>query len=247
MDNQLLFYEQATAVSSERHRNWSVERAGYAFSRNTNSVPLTTVEFARASRVYPVVFAGVEGGKLPVAVLGLKDRENLFIANDGDWEATYIPAFVRRYPFVFATQDEGKTFTVCIDEGFAGCNEEQRGERLFDDEGERTPYLEQVLAFLQEYQLQFQRTQAFCAKLVELDLLEPMQANIALKGGEQLALTGFEVVSRERLKALDADTLKGLLESDGLELLYMHLASLEGFAGMIDRMPGAPENSAEAR
>jgi len=247
LSNQLLFYEQATAVSSERHRNWSVERAGYAFSRNTNSVPLTTVEFARAARVYPVVFAGAGGGKLPVAILGLKDRENLFIADDGDWTAAYIPAFVRRYPFVFATRDEGKTFTVCIDEGFAGCNQEQRGERLFDEHGERTPYLEQVLAFLQEYQLQFQRTQAFCAKLVELGLLEPMQANIALKSGTQLALTGFEVVSRERLKALSADTLKELLANDELELLFTHLASLEGFAAMIDRMSNEKGEQPEAQ
>jgi len=232
-----LFYGQVNAVSSERHRKWSVERAGYAFSRNTNSVPLTTVEFGHASRVYPVVFAGAEGGKLPVAILGLKDRENLFITDSGDWEATYIPAFVRRYPFVYATQDEGKTFTVCLDEGFSGCNEDRRGERLFDDEGERTPYLEQMLAFLQEYQLQFQRTQEFCARLVELDLLEPMQANIALQGGAKLALTGFEVVSRERLKALPAEVLKELMANDGMELLFMHLASLAGFAGMIDRVP----------
>ena len=155
MTNQLLFYGQVNAVSSERHRNWSVERAGYAFSRNTNSVPLTTVEFGHASRVYPVVFAGAEGGKLPVAILGLKDRENLFITDKGDWEAAYIPAFVRRYPFVFATQDEGKTFTVCLDEGFSGCNEEQRGERLFDDEGSVPPISNRCWPFCRSISFSF--------------------------------------------------------------------------------------------
>ncbi len=236
MSSQLLFYEQATPVSSERHRDWCVERAGYAFSRATNSVPLTTVEFRRAAREYPIVLATTGDGRIPVAILGLEDRQNLFITDDGGWNARYIPAFVRRYPFVFATADEGKTFTVCIDEGFAGCNQEGRGEALFDEQGNRTAYLGQVLAFLQEYQLQFQRTREFSDRLAELELLEPMQANVALAGGRQLALTGFEVVSRARLKSLAADQLKGLLESDALELIYAHLHSMDNFAAMVDRL-----------
>ncbi len=244
MTNQLLFYEQAVPVSAEKHRNWCVERAGYAFSRSTNSVPLTTVEFAAAAAVYPVVFAAVEGGHIPVAILGVKDRQNLFIGAGGDWTASYIPAFVRRYPFVFASSEDGQTFTVCIDEGFAGCNEEGRGQRLFDEDGARTPYLEQVLAFLQEYQQQFQATRGFCARLAELELLEPMQANVSLDSGEQLALTGFQVVSRERLKALEDHALRELFDSDGLELLYLHLHSMQNFAAMIERLGTVAEADA---
>ena len=54
-DRQLLFYEQATPVTTDRHGKWSVQLGqDYAFSRSTNSVPLTRVEFSRAQRYsYP--------------------------------------------------------------------------------------------------------------------------------------------------------------------------------------------------
>jgi hypothetical protein len=63
----------------------------------------------------------------------------------GGWQAKYIPAFVRRYPFVFSSRGVGKTFTLCIDEAFPGFNQSGRGERLFGDDGKPTPYVQNVL------------------------------------------------------------------------------------------------------
>lgn len=240
MANAVLFYDEATPVNEERHRDWSVETgADFAFARRTNSVPLMAVEFPSAAREYAIVFAGTDGGMtLPVAILGIEDKQNLYITGDGGWQAAYIPAFVRRYPFIFATSDEGKTFTLCIDEGFAGCNREGRGQKLFDDEGKRTEYLDGVLKFLQEYQLQHQRTRAFCRRLRELDLLEPMQANVALESGEKMSLTGFYVVNRDKLKAIPAEQAKDLLETGELELIFTHLHSLRNFGAMVERLAG---------
>jgi len=146
-ERQLLFYAQLALVNAERHHDWCVELGhDYAFARTTNSVPLTRVEFARAARDYPIVFAGQDQNVFPLAVLGLEDQQNLFIDAQGKWQADYLPAFVRRYPFVFSTLDEGQNFTLCIDEAFSGCNQEGRGERLFDDEQQKTQYLDNVLA-----------------------------------------------------------------------------------------------------
>ena len=81
MSRAALFYEQAAPVRAERHAGWSVDMtAGYAFSRRVNAVPLTTVEFLRASREYPIVLAGDDESLFPHVVLGFKDRENLYIA-----------------------------------------------------------------------------------------------------------------------------------------------------------------------
>jgi SapC len=151
----------------------------------------------------------------------------------------YIPAFVRRYPFVFFTRDEGKTFTLCIDENFAGFNQGGRGQRLFGNDGKPTPYVENVLKFLQQYKLEFQRTQTFCKKLKELNLLEPMQAQINLGSGLRMALRGFSVVDRSRLKTLSAEVLAKLARSDELELIYDHLVSMRNFATVRDRLIAA--------
>jgi hypothetical protein len=156
-------------------------------------------EFASATLEYAIVFAGTEA-VIPVAVLGVRTDENLYITQQGGWHAKYIPAFVRRYPFVFASRDEGKTFMLCIDEAFPGFNQGGRGERLFGEDGQADPYVENVLKFLQQYQLEFHRTQEFCKKLKDLNLLRPMQAQVDIGAGERLALGGFSVVDRARLK-----------------------------------------------
>ena len=241
MTKQLLIYERAVPVSKERHKEWAV-KAGtdYRFASEVNSIPLMAVEFPNAAAEYAIVFAGTADAVMPAVILGVRDKENLYLKGDGGWEARYVPAFVRRYPFVFSSSEDGKTFTLCIDESFTGCNQEGRGERLFDSEGEQSQYLGSILAFLKDYQAHFQRTQAFCKKVMDLDLLEPMRAQITLNTGEQMALEGFMAINRERLKQLTGEQLADLAKADELELFYLHLASMKNFRGMVDRVaPGS--------
>jgi hypothetical protein len=236
MATQLMIYETAVPVSPQRHGGWSVKTGkDYSFARHLNSIPLIAAEFARAAAEYPIVFAGAEDEVLPAVVLGARDRENLYLSSDGAWQAKYIPAFIRRYPFVFASTDDGTRFTLCIDEQFSGCNQDGRGERLFDADGEQTQYLGTVLEFLKHYQVQFQRSRAFCAKLKDLELLEPMRAQFKFPSGEEGSLGGFMAVSRERLKALSDEQLVELMRSDELELVYLHLQSMHNFSMMVER------------
>src|SRR5690606_25699494 len=130
---QLMIYERAVPVSSERHRDWSVETGvNYGFARELNSVPLLATEFGPAATEYAVVFAGDEQAVLPAAILGMRAGENSHVDSSGAWTGGYIPAFLRRYPFVFARSDDGTAFTLCLDEEFDGFNRDGRGERLFD-------------------------------------------------------------------------------------------------------------------
>jgi len=235
MPTQLLFYKQAIPVSKELHGSLSIDtRMDYSFASRVNSVPLTATEFPNAARDYVIVFAGQET-PMPAAILGVQQDENIFVSDDGRWEGRYIPAFVRRYPFVFSSNEENSNFTLCIDKEFSGFNEEDRGEKLFDEAGDKTVYLDKMLDFLSEYQVQFQRTQTFCEKLKEFDLLETMQAHISMPTGSQQSLTGFQVINRDRLKALDGDKLAELAKTDALELAYLHLQSLNNFSVMVQR------------
>jgi len=240
MPAKQLIYETAVPVSKTRHANWSVEAGNdYAFSRKVNSVPLMAVEFPAASAEYAVVFAGNEDAVMPAAILGMREQENLYLGPLGGWQAKYVPAFLRRYPFVFSSQDQGKTFMLCVDEGFPGFNQEGRGQKLFESDGKPSSYVDNVLKFLQSYQVDFQRTQAFCRKLQQLNLLEPMRAQITLDSGERMALTGFMVVNRARLKTLSGEKLAEMARSDELELLYAHLHSMRNFVAMRERFTAA--------
>jgi len=240
MAKQLLIYESAVPMSAARHGNMFVEpSADYGFSAGVNAVPLMAIEFIRAATEYAIVFTTAGEDVLPAAVLGVRSDQNLFLSADAQWKAKYIPAFIRRYPYVFSASDDAKTLTLCIDESHPGLNRDGRGERLFDEAGKPSNYTNQVLKFLQEYQAHFERTRAFGKRLKELGLLEPMQAQVTTPKGEKLTLNGFMAVSRAKLRALDGEALASLAKTDELELLYLHLYSMRNFSDVKDRLVGA--------
>ncbi len=236
MAKQLLIYEKAVPVTRNKHGEVSIKAGNdYGFAKNVNSVPLMASEFESSCAEYAIVFSGEGKDVMPVVLLGIRDQENLYIDENGGWNAKYIPAFVRRYPFVFSTGDKSN-FTLCLDEDFPGVNRRGIGERLFDAEGERTQYLQSVLGFLQAYQAQFEATRAFCKRLADLNLLEGMQAQFALRSGQRMTLGGFMTVSRDRLKALPGEALARLAASGDLDLIYAHLHSQRNFTPTAERI-----------
>ena len=232
MATQLLIYETAVPVSSARHGKCSIEPKNCEFSRRVNSVPIVAAEFPLAAAEYAIVFAGTPDELVPAVILGARENENLYLSEQGDWLAQYVPAFVRRYPFVFAAGNGPTTFTLCVDEAFPGLNHQGRGQALFTPDGKPTPYVESVLGFLREYVVQAERTKAFCKKLVDLKLLEPMQAQFTHGSGQKSSLRGFMAVDRGRLKRLTGEALEELVKTDELELLYLHLHSMRNFAAV---------------
>ena len=237
MAKQLMIYERAVPVSVEAHKGTSVKTDGtYKFTSGVNSVPILAAEFAPSAMEYTIIFAGEGDVVFPSVILGMKEGHNACLNADGTWDGRYVPAFFRRYPFVFAVSDDQKTFTLCIDEEYEGLNTDGKGERLFDEEGKRTQYLENVLAFSTEYQAQFTRTQRFAQRLVDLDLLEPASAQFNLAGGERTQLTGFKTINRDKLRNLPAETLAEMARTDELELCYLHLQSLNNLTPMTQRV-----------
>jgi hypothetical protein len=241
MTKQLMIYEQVVPISLSRHKELCVQSGiPYDFARELRAVPLVAEEIPFAAREYTVVFAVTdkEGSVSPFVILGVKDKQNLYVSSEGEWTAKYIPAFIRRYPFVFSTGDGGKTFTLCIDETWQGCNQEGRGERLFTDAGERTPFVDRLLKFNEEYQRSAQRTALFSKKLQELNLLDSKQAKLTLGTGEELTLTGFMVVDRAKLTELAPESLSELAKNGILDLIYAHLLSMGNLASVAERLAG---------
>jgi SapC len=241
MTKQLLIYESAVPMSATRHGKMSFEPvANYSFSAGINAVPLMAVEFIRAATEYAIVFADTREDVLPAVVLGLRPNENLFVSPDAKWQAKYIPAFIRRYPFVFSlVGNDQRMVTLCIDEAHPGLNSDGRGQRLFGDDGKPSAYTEQVLKFLKEYQLHYERTRVFGKHLKELGMLESMQAQVTTPKGEKLSLGGFMAVPRRKLRELKGEALEALAKTDELELLYLHLYSIRNFVDVKDRLIGS--------
>jgi len=239
MTKQLLFYELVTPISLSRHADWSVAPiTDFSFAAETNSVPVTIPEFLLASQEYPIVFTLDGEEAVPVAILGFDKDAGLFV-NEKGWDARYVPAFVRRYPFVFSTSEDGQTYTLCIDEACTAIDRKgDKGDRLFDG-AERTAYLSRMLDFVNAYQAEHQRTRAFGKLLASLGVLEPHEARVTRPGGGQSSLSGFHVVNREKLRELPAEKLAELVKTDAAELIYLHLQSVANFEKLVARLPPA--------
>jgi hypothetical protein len=239
MNTQPLFYKKVVPLNKDKHGKLYIEPIeSYAFAGNTNSLYIAAVEFGMAAREYPIVFGqDAEGTLFPVALLGLKNNQNLFVDDKGKWNANYIPAYARRYPFILASQsnDEDKQFAVCIDEGYPGFNTAKEGQALFNAKGEQTTVLKQAVDFLKDYQTHVRLTAEFCRNINELGLLEPMQANIELKSGSKMALGGFQCVNRQKLAGCKPGKLSDLVKSGQMELIYAHLLSLNNVATLLNK------------
>lgn len=212
-----------------------------AFARQSNAIPLSYTEFQPAMRDYPVVFATGDQGKtfVSVAVLGMAPAENLFVA-DGRWApGTYVPAYVRRYPFCMARVDNPApsqpSHLICVEKAFL---DDAKGESLFDATGAATSRWTEIERLLSEYEGDLARTREMCSVLADYGLLEPftMQATLpGEKGGNAMHLTGMHRVNDAKLENLNAAQLKNLLRKGILARIYMHILSLGNFSRLLER------------
>lgn len=235
--SDVVYYEKPVALDREKHRQLKVRATGsFAFAGKANSLYLAGVEFNEACKEFAIVFTRVGSGRtVPVAMLGLRGRENLFVDAQGKWDAGYIPAFVRRYPFVLAELPGRAELAVCVDEAFAGLNASE-GEALFDAQGSDTPFLHNALDFLQRYQAEYLRTEAFCQRLEQAGLLMEMNARADLVDGRSFTINGLLIVDEKKLLALPDATALSLFRSGESHLISMHLVSLSNLRKLVDRM-----------
>jgi hypothetical protein len=238
----LFIYQDAVALDRERHRQLKLKAQNNArFAATMHAVPLVAVEFTEAVREYPIVFArgaaeeGRTGELLCYALTGTHEGENLYLDAAGHWNASYVPAFIRRYPFVFA-QTGADQLTVCIDESYPGFDDGE-GEPLFDETGEPALLLRSALELLTDYQHQVQLTEAFLRKLDTADVLTGIEVRADFPDGRHALVQGLLVVDETKLKQLPQATAQEWFVSGKLGLIYAHLLSLGNLTRLAQRMP----------
>ena len=232
--SEMMFYERVVALNDQTHAKLKVRPAkNFAYAAGTNSVPLLASEFFEAAREYPIVFARGEAGPVPAALLGLREAENLYVDNNGKWDARYVPAFVRRYPFVPGKGAQGELL-VCIDEA-SQCFGTKEGEPLFVD-GKPSAQLDHAMKFLTEFHQTAAATELLGRRLQELGLLRQADSLAQLNDGTQFRLNGLSVVDETKLRALDRDAVQELFANGTLAVVYAHLMSLGNLGTLVDRL-----------
>lgn len=231
-------YREPVLIDPAQHRHLKLGTfSDFSVTRSMHAVYVAATEFALAALDFPVVF--VNTAELPnvaispIVLLGLTPSENLFL--DGKrWDARYIPAFIRRYPFFSATIRGTNQWGVMVDTAWSGLSATE-GEPLFLDGDKPAPALERAVEFLKMFEVEVDRTRAFCERLYELKLLRPMQVDATLPSGQHMAIDGFLTVDEDKLRALDDATVLELQRNGILMLVHLHIASLANVRHLVER------------
>lgn len=245
----MLLYKEVKALNRDEHKVLKIRPAeDCAFAASTHLVPLAGLEFFQAARHYPIVFIGQDEQLMPIALLGLAEGHNSYLDESSQWQAnTYVPAFVRRYPFVLA-QDDANNFTVCFDAAYSGWNEED-GRELFNAEGGNSAYLDEMIQFLQNFTHEMERTRELVKALNELKLLTPRTLQLTHPSGESFLLRDFQAVDEERFAELADEQVLSLHKSGFLGWVYAHLMSLGNanrlFESFLKNKAAKPEATGE--
>lgn len=233
-----LFYQNLIPLSSEVHADWGLnERTELNFAKATHAIPITVDEFVMAQRHYPIVFTeGAEG--VPLALVGLKEGENLFIDERGFWaENTYVPAYVRRHPFMLARLTADSDVLSLVFDDQAGIVAADAANKLFDADKQTTETTKSVMSFCEQFEQAIARTKSFMEELTKLDLLMEGQAQIQNPGMEQPAtFAGFRMIDEKKLQNIRGDQARKMVQNGMLGLVYAHLFSLSNMRVLFGMM-----------
>lgn len=206
---------------------------GARYGDDVMVAPTFAAEFRDLQASYPIVFRQSADAAFfePVALLGFQPGENLFL-NGNRWDAPYVPMMIRRQPFLIGVNGDELMINVDLDHPRISATE---GEPVFLPFGGTTDYLQGIEALLSAIHNGMQTTPAFIAALRALELLESFVVDIELDDGTQARLAGFYTINEERLQSLPGADLERLSRAGHLGAIYMMLASLAQFRGLIDR------------
>ena len=232
-----LFFKRVVGVNPGLHGSLRLDRnAGYGYAATAQSVPIGLGEMEAVSQHYPILFAGAPQ-PTAVALLGLREGENLFVLPDGSWRREgYVPAYVRAFPFIFVEDATNGTVYVGM-EPDAQCLRLDRGEVLFED-GKPTTLLNESVAFCSAFRDNLNAAAAFGRALNAEGLLEEEEANITFTRGGASRVRGFRIVKAERLDRVNDETFLDWRRRGWLGPLYSHLHSMARWSRLIDL--GAP-------
>jgi hypothetical protein len=223
-----LFYKNLQPLSSNLHTKLRANPSDRApFLATANAIPLTVDEFVMAQRHYPIVFSA-GGTPVPLALMGLNDGINVFVDDEGvPPHPVYIPAYVRRYPYLLARLDPNvEELSLCFDPDSDLVSEKGKGDPLFDGD-KPSETLTSILKFCEDFEIAAQRTNAFVKELEEMDLLIDGEVTIQPDGADQpFIYRGFRMVAEDKLLSMNGDQLRKINQSGLLALIMAHLFSL---------------------
>lgn len=229
-------FENVQALDARQHADLRFTGvAGFAFARDVTHAPLSASEVGLAARYFPIVFTGT-GRLVPQALMSVRKGVNPFVRDDGSWRVDYVPAHIRRYPFVLGETGQAERYVVMIDRA-APQFASGEGDPLFDADGKEAEggIVQRAKEFLTRFQRELIETERMLAPLEEHKLLVSRRIDVTRDGKTETAVHGFRLIDTERLAGLDDAVLAGWVRSGLMALIHAHLLSLNNTQSLLKR------------
>lgn len=223
-----VLYQDLVPLSSNEHADWKARQVDTApWLVGQHAVPVTVDEFPMVQRFFPIVFTSGEN-PVPLALMGLNEGVNMFVDENGKLTGrVYVPAYIRRYPFLLARlRPETDDLSLCFDPSAEVIGPFEEGQPLFEN-GEPTETVKNILGFTEQWEQSWQKTGAFVKELEQNKLL--IDGEVAIQPGDAAQpyiYRGFQMVDENKLRELRGDVLRKMNSSGLLPLVYAHLYSL---------------------
>lgn len=235
LSGKMFLYDKPELLNAGEHGSmgFTPPDRPFEFARDVRAIPLTMIEIGSAQRHYPVIFSSLKD-PVPLAVVGVIDDVNLFVDENGDWDRmAYVPTYLRCHPFTFAVEKSGQ-LAVVVDRDARSVSETPQFPFFVD--GEVSEHTDALMQLCAQYEAERKRTQEFCKKLVELDLLVMLSAMYTPEGSdEQQSMADYAAIDAKKLDELPADVIYEMHKVGFLSASYLHLYSLENWRHLMAR------------
>jgi hypothetical protein len=227
-------------INKTRHaaKAW-VRPTNYTFAAREATVPIVGLEVAMAAPNMPLAFVKAEKLTQLAAITAPQTGNNLFVGKDGRWLGSYVPAVLRCYPFRLARIEGKEEMALCVAEESLA----DKGEPLYDGEGNLTPKVKNSAAVLESYEKSRQQTLFAAATLEEAGVLTPWSIKFKAPNGAEVRLDGVWRADEAALNALDEATFLKLRKVGALPIAYAQIISMSRLA-MLSRLADLREKLA---
>jgi hypothetical protein len=221
-------------VRKDQHKNLKVAtKRGLEHIANQHIAPVTAHEFTQASTSYPIVFIKEPDSVRyrSVVMLGLEANENLYYSKER-WEAVYVPKSISMVPFSLGLDPEKeKTLTACLDldSDYVGADKDNS---LFDAEGNDSEFYKGVQESLGRLYNNEMMNEKFIKELVDNDLIQELELNIALNESQNKKLVGIFGIHEQNLQALSDDKVLDFHKRG----LFVPIHAMLGSIGQVNRL-----------
>lgn len=230
-----MFYKSISVLNKDAHGDLKITPPkNFNFAKEANSIIVMASEFAQAAMHYPIVFGQIGDDTVSFAVTGHIEGTNNFVDSKGKWRTdTYIPAYVRRYPFILVQSQDSQQLSLAIDES-SDTVVKRGGEALYE-KGEPTDTAKRALQFCASFRKEMERTAALMKQINATGILIERTAEVTTaKDGEKQRIVGFSIVDEKALMDLADDKFLELRKTGALNLIYCHLWSMRVWNNLLD-------------